>query len=147
MFNAARQMQIPDRVPLHFDAVILPPPPGWDGWGRLRVTALNHAVVPADLGRICRPLRLGGRIVTMLEAAEYDGESQRETWSRTPRPGRHRCSDISEYQVPAAGNGKPGIVTFEALILPGKGIGKLGYDIRYRWTDRPEETGTCRVQP
>ncbi|HRO14675.1 MAG TPA: hypothetical protein PLL33_06465 [Paracoccus sp. (in: a-proteobacteria)] len=147
MFSASSQMRSPERPPLHFDAIILQPPPGWTGWGRLRVTALNHATAAADLGRICRPFRPGGRIVTMLEVAEYDGDSQQEIWSRTPRGGRLRCSDISEYHVPPATDGQPGIVSFEALIRPGKGIGKLGYRVHYRWTDRPGETESCRVQP
>ena len=147
MFNAARQMRTPDRPPLHFDAIILSPPPGWEGWGRLRVTALNHAAAAADLDRVCRPLRLGGRIITLIEAAEYDGERQQETWAKAPRGGRMRCSDIIEYRVPPALDGRPGTTSFEALIRPGKGLGKLVYRVHYRWADRPAHGESCRVIP
>ena len=147
MFTAARQMKTSDRPELGFDAIILDPPPGWAGWGQLRVTALNHAPVPADLRQICRKLRLGGRIVSMLEVAVYDAEQQREVWPPQPRGGKHRCSDISEYRVPPSAAAQPGAVTFNVLIRPGHGLGKLGYKVRYVWADEPGTVHTGYVQP
>ena len=147
MFSARRQMQTPERPDLHFDAIILPAPSGWAEWGQMRVTAINHASVPADLLRICRKLRLGGRIVSMLEVGRFDEALGHETWPPAPTGGQHRCSDIREYRVPAAGQGKPGSVTFDVLIRPGKGLGKLGYKVHYRWADRPGQTLTGLAQP
>ncbi|MBB1497903.1 hypothetical protein [Paracoccus sp. MC1862] len=147
MFNAARQMRVEDRPPLQFAAVVLAAPTGWDGWGRMRVTALNYAAIPADLRQICRKLRLGGRIVSMLEVARYDPVTQTETWPPAPRGGKHNCSDISEYRVAQARGTEPGAASFDVLIRPGKGLGKLGYKVRYRWSDKPTEIQTGIAQP
>ncbi|MDO5368750.1 hypothetical protein, partial [Paracoccus sp. (in: a-proteobacteria)] len=147
MFNAARQMRIEERPALQFAAVVLPAPEGWTGWGRMRVTPLNYGPVAADLRQICRNLRLGGRIVSMLEVATYDEKTQTEVWPPSPRGGKHHCSDIAEYRVPAASGSAPGTVSFDVLIRPGKGLGKLGYKVRYRWADRPEEILTGMAQP
>lgn len=147
MLSARRQMRTDERPDLRFAAVILPAPPGWTAWGQMRVTAINHAAVPAELTRICRRLRLGWRIVSMLEVAQFDEASGRETWPPAPTGGKHRCSDIREYRVPAAIADQPGTVTFDVLIRPGKGLGKLGYKVRYRWSDRPDESLTGLAQP
>lgn len=140
-------LQIAERPALQFAAVVLPAPEGWKGWGRMRVTALNYSPVSADLRRICRQVRLGGRIVSMLEVAYYDEVSQSENWPPGPRGGNHRCSDISEYSVPVADAVQPGMVSFDVLIRPGRGLAKLGYKVRYRWTDRPAEILTGTVRP
>ena len=80
-------LQIVERPALQFAAVVLPAPEGWKGWGRMRVTALNYSQVPADLRQICRQVRLGGRIVSMLEVAHYDEATQSENWPpRRKRP-------------------------------------------------------------
>lgn len=147
MFNAAIQMRIEERPALQFAAMVLPAPEGWTGWGRMRVTALNYGPVSADLRQICRQLRFGGRIVSILEVAHYDEAIQSESWPPEPRGGKHRCSDIREYFVPAADPAQPGMVSFDVLILPGRGLAKLGYKVRYRWTDRPAEVLTGMVRP
>lgn len=144
LFSALR---IVERPALQFAAVVLPAPEGWKGWGRMRVTALNYSQVPADLRQICRQVRLGGRIVSMLEVAHYDEATQSENWPPRPRGGNHRCSDVSEYWVPVADAAQPGTVSFDVLIRPGRGLAKLGYKIRYRWTDRPAEILTGMVRP
>ena len=147
MFNAARQMRMPERPPLRFDAIVMPPPPGWTHWGRLRVTALNHGPVPADLRRVCRKLRLGGRIVSLLEVARYDEATGQEVWPPEPVGGSHRCADIREYRIAPRADGKPGTASFDVLILPGKGLGKLGYKGHYGWADRPGDEITGLAQP
>lgn len=147
MLNARRQMQTGDRPDLRFAAVILPAPPGWLAWGQMRVTAVNNASIPADLLRICRRVRLGGRIVSMLEVAQFDETLGREVWPPHPVGGKHRCSDIREYRVPAAVDGEPGAATFDVLIRPGRGLGKLGYKVHYRWADMPTSTLTGLAQP
>ena len=113
----------------------------------MRVTALNYGPVSADLRQICRQVRLGGRIVSMLEVAHYNEAIQSETWPPRPRGGNHHCSDISEYRVPVADAAHPGTMSFDVLIRPGRGLAKLGYKIRYRWTDRPAEILTGMVRP
>lgn len=147
MLNVSPRMQTADRPDLRFAAVILPAPPGWTAWGQMRVTAVNNAAVAADLMWVCRRVRLGGRIVSMLEVAHFDEVLGRETWPERPTGGKHRCSDIREYQVPASTDDTPGLVTFDVLIRPGRGLGKLGYDVKYRWIDQPDRTLTGRVQP
>ena len=140
-------LRIVERPALQFAAVVLPAPEGWKGWGRMRVTALNYSQVPADLRQICRQVRLGGRIVSMLEVAHYDEATQSENWPPRPRGGNCRCSDISEYRVPVASAAQPGTVSFDVLIRPGRGLAKLGYKVRYRWTDRPAEILTGMARP
>ena len=140
-------LRIAERPALQFAAVLLPAPEGWKGWGRMRVTALNYSQVPADLRQICRQVRLGGRIVSMLEVAHYNEATQSESWPPRPRGGNHRCSDVSEYRVPVAGAAQPGMVSFDVLIRPGRGLAKLGYKVRYRWSDRPVEILTGMVRP
>ncbi|WP_134724912.1 hypothetical protein [Paracoccus luteus] len=147
MFRAEGQMRTTDRPPLRFDAIVLPAPDGWTGWGQLRVTALNHAAAAADLRRICRKLRLGGRIVSMIEVAEFNADTGRDGWPASPRGGNMRCSAINEYRVPAAGAGQPGTATFDVLIRPGWGISKLGYAVDYHWADRPDRAETGHARP
>ena len=147
MFNAATQMRIDERPALQFAAIVLPAPEGWTGWGRMRVTALNYGPLIADLRQICRQFRFGGRIVSMLEVAHYDEGIQNESWPPEPRGGSLRCADIREYWVSAADTAQPGTVSFDVLIRPGRGLAKLGYKVRYRWTDRPAEILIGMVRP
>lgn len=147
MFGILRPLRIDQRPALQFAAVVLPAPEGWTGWGRMRVTALNYGPVAADLRQICRRLRLGGRIVSMIEVATYDEKTQAEAWPALPRGGNRRCSVVAEYRVPPARNTEPGTVSFDVLIRPGHGLGKLGYKVTYRWVDRPDETLTGIAQP
>ena len=83
----------------------------------------------------------------MLEVARYDNALGAETWPPQPTGGKHRCSDIREYRVPVAGPDGPGLVSFDVLIRPGRGLCKLGYQVRYRWADRPDEELTGYAQP
>jgi hypothetical protein len=46
-----------------------------------------------------------------------------------------------------AGAAQPGTVSFDVLIRPDRGLAKLGYKVRYRWTDRPAEILTGMVRP
>jgi len=140
-------LRIVERPALQFAAVVLPAPEGWEGWGRMRVTALNYGPVSADLRQICRQVRLGGRIVSMLEVAHYNEATQSESWPPRPRGGNCRCSDVSEYRVPVGDAAQPGTVSFDVLIRPGRGLAKLGYKVKYRWTDQPDEILTGMVRP
>ncbi|MDQ1902882.1 hypothetical protein RAH32_20940 [Paracoccus sp. WLY502] len=140
-------LRIVERPALQFAAVVLPAPEGWESWGRMRVTALNYGPVSADLRQICRQVRLGGRIVSMLEVAHYNEATQSESWPPRPRGGNCRCSDVSEYRVPVGDAAQPGTVSFDVLIRPGRGLAKLGYKVKYRWTDQPDEILTGMVRP
>lgn len=45
------------------------------------------------------------------------------------------------------GAAQPGTVSFDVLVRPGRGLAKLGYKVKYRWTDRPAEILTGMVRP
>lgn len=128
----------PGHPPLRFDGVLLPSPDGWDGWALLRVTAMNHGPVAAGMVEICRTLRLGGRIVTKGDVARIDAAGGWDAWPDKSSGGKLRCADLREFRVPQASAAGPGTAAFEALILPGRALGRLGYRMRYRWDDRPE---------
>ena len=87
----------------------------------------------------CAPHRYGCGLVHVPPTSK--------PWPPRPRGRNHRCSDISEYRVPVAGAAQPGTVSFDVLIRPDRGLAKLGYKVRYRWTDRPAEILTGMVRP